>query len=147
MGATARQIRMENQASSTARQHAKTLRAAMTDAERRLWSRLRHEQLGVKFRRQHPVGSYVLDFVCLDPKLVVEVDDSQHLDRLAYDERRTRWLAGQGYAVLRYWANEVLSETDAVVINIINQLQLAARAAPTPTLPQRGRESIEGTSP
>ena len=136
---------MENQASTAARKNAKTLRIGMTDAERRLWSRIRHEQLGVKFRRQHPVGTYVLDFACLAPKLAIEIDGSQHLEQLTYDERRTAWLASQGYAVLRVWANEVLSESDAVVLHIIDQLQLLARAAPTPTLPHRGRESTQGT--
>ena len=136
---------MENQASTAARKNAKTLRIGMTDAERRLWSRIRHEQLGVKFRRQHPVGTYVLDFACLAPKLAIEIDGSQHLEQLTYDERRTAWLASQGFAVLRVWANEVLAETDAVVLHIIDQLQLLARAAPTPTLPQRGRESTQGT--
>ena len=147
MGAFAHQHHMENQASTAARQNAKTLRSGMTDAERRLWSRLRREQLGVKFRRQHPLGTYVLDFVCLNPKLVVEVDGSQHLQQAAYDERRTAWLETQGYAVLRFWANEVLSETDAVVISIGQSLGLAAAPAPTPTLPQRGRESIQGKTP
>ena len=136
---------MENQASTAARKNAKTLRTGMTDAERRLWSRIRHEQLGVKFRRQHPVGRYVLDFACLAPKLAIEIDGSQHLDQLSYDERRSTWLASQGFIVLRVWANEVLSETDAVVLHIIDQLQLLARAAPTPTLPPRGRESTQGT--
>ena len=144
MGAFAHQHHMENQASTAARQNAKTLRIGMTDAERRLWSRLRQEQLGVKFRRQHPLGTYVLDFVCLDAKLVVEVDGSQHLDQHAYDERRSAWLARQGFTVLRFWANEVLSETDAVVISISQSLGLAAVPAPSPTLPQRGRESIQG---
>ena len=127
---------MENQASTAARANAKTLRTGMTDAERRLWSRLRQEQLGVKFRRQHPLGTYVLDFVCLDPKLVIEVDGSQHLDQLAYDADRTAWLMQRGFAVLRFWANEVMSETDAVVSRIIEHLNLVAHAAPTPTLPQ-----------
>lgn len=134
---------MQNQASTAARQHAKTLRTGMTDAERRLWSRLRGEQLGVKFRRQHPIGTYVLDFVCLDQKLAIEVDGSQHLDQQPYDERRTAWLEGHGWSVLRFWANEVLSDTDAVVSCIIQRLQLVAAMAPTPTLPQRGRESSE----
>ncbi|HEY4068707.1 MAG TPA: endonuclease domain-containing protein [Burkholderiaceae bacterium] len=129
---------MEHQATPSARHHAKSLRTGMTDAERRLWSRLRLEQLGVKFRRQHPLGSYVLDFVCLDRKLAIEIDGSQHLDEQAYDDRRTQWLRSQGYAVLRLWANEVLSETDAVVVSIVERL--AAPPAPTPALPQRGRE-------
>ncbi|MDO9315239.1 MAG: DUF559 domain-containing protein [Burkholderiaceae bacterium] len=74
----------------------------MTDAERRLWSRLRGEQLGVKFRRQHPLGGYVLDFACLEPKVVIEVDGSQHLDQAGYDDRRSAWLAERGFRVCGY---------------------------------------------
>ena len=118
----------------------------MTDAERRLWSRLRNEQLGVKFRRQHPLGAYVLDFICLDPKWVIEIDGSQHLDQVAHDERRTAWLESQGFSVIRFWANEVLSHTDAVVTTIIQSLGFEAPLAPTPTLPQRGREPVTGGS-
>ena len=109
---------MQDQASTAARKHAKTLRTGMTDAERRLWSRLRFEQLGVKFRRQHPLGPYVLDFVCLSPKIGIEIDGCQHLEQIAYDERRSAWLAAQGFRVLRFWANEVLAETDSVVASI-----------------------------
>ena len=129
---------MENQATLNARTNAKVLRVGMTDGERRLWSRLRSEQLGVKFRRQHPLGPYVLDFACLDPRLAVEIDGSQHVGQVAYDERRERFLAGQGFRVLRFWANEVLTQTDAVVIRILDELGTAQ--APTPALPQRGRE-------
>ncbi len=147
MGASAKRDRMQNQASTAARQHAKILRTGMTDAERRLWSRLRGEQLGVRFRRQHPVGVYVLDFACLDSRLAIEVDGPQHLEQQSYDERRTAWLKGHGWSVLRFWANEVLSETDAVVSCIIERLQWVAAAAPTPTLPLRGRESSEHLPP
>jgi len=138
---------MENQATTAAKTNAKALRTGMTDAERRLWSRLRQEQLGVKFRRQHPLGSYVLDFVCLEPKLVIEIDGSQHLEQVQYDERRTAWLMQHGFVVLRFWAHEVMSETDAVVSRIIEQLDRVAHAAPTPTLPQWGRESTRGDQP
>ena len=131
---------MEQQATTAAKRNAIALRNGMTDAERRLWSKLRGEQLGVKFRRQHPLGTYVLDFACLSPKLVVEVDGSQHLDQVSYDARRSAWLEGQGYIVLRFWANEVLSETDGVVGRIVEVLSASAGAAPSPTLPQRGRE-------
>ena len=131
---------MEQQATTSAKRNAIALRNGMTDAERRLWSKLRAEQLGVKFRRQHPLGTYVLDFACLSPKLVVEVDGSQHLDQVSYDARRSAWLEGQGYIVLRFWANEVLSETDGVVGRIVEVLSASAGAAPSPTLPQRGRE-------
>jgi len=127
---------MQRQASTAARHHAKTLRIGMTDAERRLWSRLRSEQLGVKFRRQHPLGSYVLDFACLDPKLVVEIDGSQHLEQIDYDKRRDDWLVGQGFQVLRFWANEVMSETDGVVSRIYDLL--IADAGPHPGPPPVG---------
>ena len=112
----------------------------MTDAERRLWSRLRHEQLGVKFRRQHPIGSYVLDFACLTPKLAIEVDGSQHLDQQPYDARRDAWLIGQGFLVFGLWTNEVLAHTFGVVGRIVDSLAMCPGPAPTPTLPQRGRE-------
>ena len=131
---------MQDQATSNARRNARTLRIDMTDAELRLWSRLRSEQLGVKFRRQHPLGAYVLDFACLDPKLAIEVDGSQHLDQASYDARRDAWLEAQGFQVLRFWSNDVMSQTDAVVSRIHAVVEQARPLAPTPTLPQRGRE-------
>ena len=130
---------MQHQATPNSRLHAPELRNGMTDAERRLWAGLRAEQLGVKFRRQHPLGLYVIDFACLDPKLAIEVDGSQHFDQLAYDSERDRWLASQGFVVLRFHANETMSNTAGVLSRI--QEALAQRLAPTPTLLQRGRES------
>jgi very-short-patch-repair endonuclease len=130
---------MQHQATTAARQDAKGLRVGMTDSERRLWSRLRSEQLGVKFRRQHPLGPYVLDFACLAPRLVIEVDGSQHLGQASYDARRDAWLIGQGFQVLRFWANEVLSDTDAVVSRILDLLATADRlGGPPPHPPPRG---------
>ncbi|MGH8809160.1 MAG: endonuclease domain-containing protein [Noviherbaspirillum sp.] len=87
----------------------------MTDAESRLWHRLRGEQLGAKFRRQHPFENYILDFVCLDRRLIIEVDGSQHADDAAYDDARTAALNLAGFKVMRFWNNEVLNETDVVV--------------------------------
>jgi very-short-patch-repair endonuclease len=130
---------MQYQASATARHHAKSLRTGMTDAERRLWSRLRLQQLGSKFRRQHPVGPFVVDFVCLDAKLVIEVDGSQHLGQGTYDARRSEWLQAQGFVVLRFWANEFLASLDGVV-SAIQQSLAGRQPAPTPALPQRRRE-------
>ena len=142
MGAFRRNAPMEHQASTTARRHAVTLRVGMTDAERRLWSRLRGEQLGVKFRRQHPLGCYVLDFVCLEAKLIIEVDGSQHLDQRAYDARRSAWLASQGFRMPRFWANAALSDTDALVSCIIDALAgaegCASAAGPHPNPPPAG---------
>ncbi len=117
---------------------AKTLRVSMTDAERRLWSRLRREQLGAKFRRQHAIGSFIVDFVCLDPKLVIEIDGSQHLDQAAYDQRRSDYLNRQGFQVLRFWANEALAETDAIVSSIQQALLALRRARPHPSPPPVG---------
>ncbi len=102
---------------------ARTLRKSLTDAERRLWSVLRDRQLGGhKFRRQHPLGSYVLDFACIEQKLVVEVDGGQHADSEA-DRQRTVWLEGQGWRVIRFWNNDVLTNADGVAARIAKVLQ------------------------
>ncbi|MCX6357070.1 MAG: 2-amino-4-hydroxy-6-hydroxymethyldihydropteridine diphosphokinase [Candidatus Aureabacteria bacterium] len=94
---------------------ARELKSVPTDAERELWKHLRREQIGGnKFRRQHPIGSYIVDFVCLEKKLVVEVDGSQHRDRVGYDQARTAWLKDKGYEVLRFWDNEVFSNIGGV---------------------------------
>jgi very-short-patch-repair endonuclease len=88
----------------------------MTDAERALWRHLRMEQVeGFKFRKQAPVGRYVVDFACLEEKLVIEVDGGQHDARRAADEVCTRVLGTQGYRVLRFWNNEVLGNIDGVL--------------------------------
>ncbi|WP_293225666.1 endonuclease domain-containing protein [Ottowia sp.] len=129
---------MQDQATPGARANARTLRRAMTDGERRLWSRLRGEQLGVKFRRQHPLGGYIADFACLAPMLIVELDGSQHADQLAYDARRNEFFEARGFAVLRFAADAPFTNLDGVLHVILAQLQ--APRAPTPTLPQRGRE-------
>ena len=107
---------------------AQRLRAEATDAEKVLWARLRRRQvLGYKFRRQQPLGRYIVDFVCFEKRLIVEVDGSQHSEQQSYDEARTRWLESQGYQVLRFWNNEVLLETDRVVETIAQQLEDSAR--------------------
>jgi very-short-patch-repair endonuclease len=91
------------------------LRSRMTDAENRLWQRLRGRQIsGFKFRRQHPFLDFVLDFVCLEMRLVVEVDGGQHQDS-QQDRVRDQRLHEAGFKVLRFWNNQVLQETDAVV--------------------------------
>ncbi|MBI4311255.1 MAG: endonuclease domain-containing protein [Chloroflexi bacterium] len=76
-----------------------------------LWRPLRGRGLeGHKFRRQHPIGKYVVDFVCLEKRLVIELDGSQHLEQQAYDADRTKWLESEVYGVLRFWDNEVFAE-------------------------------------
>ena len=94
----------------------------MTDAERRLWSRLRDRQLGgYKFRRQAPIGDYIDDFLCEEKRLVVEVDGGQHAD-LGKDQARTAVLESLGYRVVRYWNNEVLATTDGVLEHLLGEL-------------------------
>ncbi len=112
----------------------------MTDSERKLWSGLRGEQLGVKFRRQHPLGHYIADFACLIPKLIVELDGSQHAEQADYDERRDAFFRSRGFAVLRFDSHEPLRNLDGVRTVILEQLKVLAGHAPTPTLPQWGRE-------
>ena len=131
---------MKNQATSTAQRNARTLRRGMTDAERKLWSGLRGEQLGVKFRRQHPLGNYVADFACLDPKLIVELDGSQHANQAAYDARRDEFFRAQGFGVLRFPTNEPLRNLAGVLTMILDQLTTLAGAAPIPAFPRRGKE-------
>lgn len=97
---------------------ARTLRKSLTDAERRLWLLLRARQLnGHKFRRQHPLGPYVLDFACVDQQLAVEVDGGQHADS-EHDRQRTAWLEAQGWRVIRFWNNDVLTNTEGVIARI-----------------------------
>ena len=111
---------------------ARKLRKNMTDAERLLWRHLRNRELGgYKFRRQRPIGPYIIDFVCLEKKLVVEVDGGQHAGQLELDVKRSDYLKEKGYRVLRFWNNEVLKETESVLTVILSSLDGSA----TPFLP------------
>lgn len=99
----------------------KTLRTNATDAERALWQKLRAKQIRFRFRRQFPIGPYIVDFVCLRAKLIVEVDGGQH--GTERDEARTLWLESRGYKVLRFWNNDVLGNTDGVLHMITEELR------------------------
>jgi very-short-patch-repair endonuclease len=102
-----------------ASRNARELRKASTDAERRLWSHLRRKQLaGFRFRRQQPIGAYIVDFFCPEASLVIEIDGGQHDVNQARDAVRTRWLEAQGYRVIRFWNNDVLANTEGVVVAI-----------------------------
>ena len=91
----------------------------MTDAERMLWYRLRASRLqGWKFRRQVPLGRYVVDFLCEEAHLIVEVDGGQHAERVENDSVRTQWLSAQGYAVIRFWNNDVLANIEGVLATL-----------------------------
>jgi very-short-patch-repair endonuclease len=102
---------------------ARRLRRDATDAEMRLWLKLRDRRLaGFKFSRQQSIGPYIVDFVCRDRKLVVEVDGGQHADNVR-DRIRDDNLAAEGYRVLRFWNNDVLSNTEGVLTAIQNELE------------------------
>jgi very-short-patch-repair endonuclease len=106
----------------------------MTDAETRLWMRLRGKQVsGHRFRRQAPIGPYIADFACVRAQLIVEVDGSQHLnsDR---DNDRTTWLASRGFRVLRFWDTDVLQRTD----DVLELIRVALIDAPTLPSPKGG---------
>ncbi len=117
---------------------ARRLRNEGTDAERRLWHHLRQRQLaGHKFRRQYPLAGYIVDFVCVPARLVIELDGGQHLDALDYDRRRSGILAREGYRVLRFWNDDVLLRTADVLGEIFRALEERSKATPpqpSPTL-------------
>jgi len=98
---------------------ARHLRQESTPAERDLWKRLRFRQARhAKFRRQRPIGRYIVDFVCLEAKLIVELDGSQHANQMQYDEERTRFLESMDYRVLRFWNGELLTRPKDVMEQI-----------------------------
>jgi very-short-patch-repair endonuclease len=105
------------------RTHAIELRKEPTPAEAKLWSRIRNDQLGVNFRRQHAIGKYIPDFVCVRKKLIVELDGSQHLEQEEYDEERTEYLEALGYKVIRFWNGDVMNNMDGVILAIIQALE------------------------
>lgn len=121
---------------------ARNLRNNQTDAEKKLWHRLRRKSLGgVQFRRQAPIGKYIVDFACYDPHIVIELDGGQHANQQAYDGKRDAWLRTQGFLVLRFWNHEVIANVDGVIEVIVESLN-RLRVSPLPgPPPQGGRES------
>ena len=109
------------------------LRNNLTDAEKYLWYMLRYKNLGAKFRRQAVIGRYIVDFVCYEKRLIIEVDGGQHADR-KIDLVRDNWLKKQGFNILRFWNNEVLGNRE-VVLDVI-----AKFITPSCVLPTRGRK-------
>ena len=108
----------------------------MTEAETRIWSRLRAHRLGgASFRRQVPIGPYIADFVCHDARRIIEIDGGQHAEN-TQDRKRVAWLRNEGFSVLRFWNNEALSNTDGVVEEIVRSLESVI--PPSLTLPRKG---------
>jgi very-short-patch-repair endonuclease len=118
------------------------MRAAPTEAERKLWWHLRYRlpAPGTHFRRQVRIGKYIADFACHAHRLVVEVDGSQHAARTVADEERTKAIEASGYHVLRYWNNDVLKNIDGVLEDILSAM--AGTPTPNPS-PQGGGEQTE----
>lgn len=117
---------------------ARSLRANITDAERKLWFALRDRRFAqYKFRRQVPVGPFIADFVCYDARVVVEVDGGQHSGS-GGDMRRDQWLAENKFQTLRFWNNDVLSNLDGVLTVVLNALE---EATPHPARAARGHPS------
>ena len=121
------------------RRFAENLRRNQTNAERKLWRHLRNRRCAAfKFRRQHILGLYIVDFVCLEQKLIVEIDGGQHATHIHYDAKRTAFLESLGCNVIRFWNNDVLRNIDGV----LEVIRKALTEAPHPDpLPEGERES------
>ncbi len=131
------------------RSRAKAMRRVMTDAELKLWNEIRaHRLMGLSFRRQMPVGSFIVDFACPAKRMIVEVDGSQHAGAEAAekDVLRSRALEELGWTVLRFWNDDVLREIDNVCLHIVTVAGLTAAVAGRlhPTRPLRGHPPLEG---
>jgi very-short-patch-repair endonuclease len=110
----------------------KSLRKRSTDAESLLWKHLRAKRLkGLKFRKQEPIGKYIADFVCYEKQIIIEVDGGQHSIDKDRDNERDIWFKGEGFKVLRFWNNEVLTDTEAVLTAIM----MSCLESPSPSSP------------
>ena len=123
-------------------QRSRALRHEATDAETKLWYALRERPFGnLKFRRQYPIGRFIVDFCCVEQKLIVELDGSQHAGQQTYDEARTSELERRGYRVIRFWNFEVLEGLDEVLDRIKQALDAGPAPSPASSL------SASATSP
>src|SRR3989338_5204872 len=114
--------------------NAKLLRHNLTDAEQKLWYHLRaHRFMGRKFKRQKPMGRYVVDFVCLEEKLIIELNGGQHAESVEYDQIRDSWLRSEGYTVLRFWNNELMNEMNGVLEQIRLLFSFVLSPSPLPS--------------
>jgi very-short-patch-repair endonuclease len=126
------------------RRFAKFLRQNMTEAERLLWQHLRAHRLNdQKFRRQHPIGPYIVDFVHFGARLIIEADGGQHNSSVS-DATRDAWLKRQGFTVLRFWNNEILQNTEAVLEVILMTVAKGTAPSPPAPLPKgEGRKTVQ----
>ncbi len=104
---------------------ARKLRHDLTDAEKYLWYCLQNKNLGgLKFRKQSPIGKYIVDFVCFEKKVVIEIDGGQHAANKAADAIRDEWLSSQGFKILRFWNNEIMQNRDAALQKILDATKI-----------------------
>jgi very-short-patch-repair endonuclease len=130
---------------------AKQLRQNMTDVERKLWRLLRSRQFEhLKFRRQYPIGRYIVDFICVERKIIIELDGGQHAENKS-DKIRDEWLKAEGYRVLRFWNNEMIENLEGVLQKILmtvsNPHQISSSNPHPIPLPERERENHRSPSP
>ena len=128
-----------------ANERARALRKNMSDAEWKLWQSLRRGQIeGYRFRRQHPIGPYTADFVCLEKRLIIEVDGGQHAEemQIEHDAKRTDWLEARGFHVLRCWTNEVTENLSGVLDMIWKALQELPITRNRPPPPRRAKDEL-----
>ncbi len=119
---------------------ARELRKNLTEGEQALWKHLRMRRLaGYKFRRQQPIGPYIVDFVSFERRLIIEVDGGQHFQQVDYDAERTVYLEAQGYQVLRFWNRQVLEEIEAVNTVVLKVLECGPITPHLNPPPQGGR--------
>ena len=103
----------------------KSLRQNSTDAEMRLWKYLKNRQFfGLKFRRQIQIGNYIVDFICFENNVIIELDGGQHAEQILYDNQRTAFLETQGFKVMRFWNNELLTNTHDILEHIARNLRI-----------------------
>jgi len=131
---------------TTLKERARQLRRDRTDAEKKLWARLRSRQLsGFKFRRQFVIGSFIIDFCCFEQRLVVELDGGQHANKTVTDETRSAFLRSRGYTVLRFWDNEVFENIDGVlerIAQVLSECDEPQKPSPFPSPSGRGLKEL-----
>lgn len=121
---------------------ARKLRRSATDVERKLWHRIRDKQIeDFRFRRQRPIGKFIVDFICIDARLIVELDGGQHAENALGDSKRTEFLESLGYKVVRFWNNEVIENMEGVLERLREELLTTRLLTPPSALPLAG----EGT--
>jgi very-short-patch-repair endonuclease len=127
-------------------ENARKLRKNATECERLLWLHLRaHRLQGFKFKRQQPIGPYIVDFVCLEARCIVEADGGQHSEQAEYDARRDHWFRSQGFIVLRFWNNDILNNTEGVLATIFAACRDYVNSPSPQPLPHQGggaKESV-----